>query len=122
MRVRHFAPGTVIHIGLKVLNQRAIAPDIERLSAVADGQNGLLKVECILQQELIDARAGWIGLTALRNSILAKSLRINIKSTTRQENPLHSKKQPSYAVLPFMQGNDHWGYADGMQGGKVGGQ
>jgi hypothetical protein len=120
MGIDDFATGAVIHLGLDVLNERAVAPDIERLSAVADSKNGLLEVECVLQQELIDGGAAGVGLAALGDWIFAKSLRIDIETAAGQQDPLNTEKQPCDAVRSLVQGNNNGGYTGGVEGSKVG--
>ena len=119
MGMDDFATGAVIHLGLDVLNERAVAPDIERLSAVADSKNGLLEVECVLQQELIDGGAGRVGLTTLGDWIFAKPLRVNVKAAARKQDALNTLEEAGDAVLAFVQGNDDGGNTRRVECGKI---
>jgi hypothetical protein len=84
--------GTVIdrsvEYGFEVLNQSAIAPDVECLRSVADGEDRLTEVERVLQEELIDSGTGRISGAALSDSIFIKPLRINIIAATWQQDTM----------------------------------
>jgi hypothetical protein len=43
----------------------AAAPDVEGLGALADGEDGLVEVEGVLDEELVDGGAGGVGVAAL---------------------------------------------------------
>jgi len=122
MSMGNGAARLMIHRSLQVLDQGAVAPDVERLRAVADGENGLLEIECILQQELVDGRAAGVGLATLWDRIFAKSLRVHIEAASRQQDALNPAKQPGNAVRPLVQRDNDGGYACGVKGGKIGGQ
>src|SRR5664279_5725058 len=126
MRVDHIATRQVIHWGLEhcfqVLNEGAIQPDIQRLCAVTNAEDGLAEVEGILQEKLIDGRAIWISAPTLRDSWLIKSLWINIISASRQQDPLRAGKQTRHAILTLMQRNDDGCRSGGLKCGKVGRQ
>src|SRR5580658_541907 len=98
MSMGNGTPRLMIHLGLDVLDQCAVAPDVERLGAVADAKNGLLQVEGILKQEFIDSSAGGVGLTALRDRIFAKSLWVYVIAAAGQEDALNPAKQSSDAI------------------------
>ena len=83
---------------------------------MADGQNRLVQVEGILQQQLVHRGAGRVGLTALGDRIFAISLRVHVESAARQQNPLHPGQQPGHAVLALMQRNNHRRGAGGIEG------
>jgi hypothetical protein len=122
MSVGNSATRLMIHFGLDVLNKRAVAPNVEGLSTVADGKDRLLEVEGILEEKLIDGGAGWICVPAFGDSSFTKSLRVNVEEATREQNTLNAVKQPCDAVRALVQGNDDGGDTDGMKGGKVGRQ
>ena len=48
MRIKNAAAWAVVYWRFQILNEGAAAPDIQRLRAMADGQNGLLEGEGIL--------------------------------------------------------------------------
>jgi hypothetical protein len=116
------ATGAMIHLGLYVLNQGAVAPDIEGLGAVADGEDGLLEVEGVLKQDFIDSGTSWVGWAALRNWIFAKSSWVDIETTAGQQDALNAAKESDYAILALVQRNNDWGHAHGVEGGKIGRQ
>jgi hypothetical protein len=116
------ATRAMIHLSLEVLNQGAFAPDIERLGSVADGKNGLLEVEGILQQKLIHGSAAGISFATLRDWVFAKSSWIHIEAAARQQDALNSAEQPSDTILAFVQWNDDGGHTRRVEGGKIGGQ
>src|SRR5580698_3231654 len=65
MSLCHSAAGTVIdrcaNLARDVLDQSAAAPDVQRLRALADGEDGLVQVKGILDQQLVDSRAIGVG-------------------------------------------------------------
>ena len=75
----------VIHGGFQVLHQRAAAPDIERLEAIADSEQGLIQIRSILQQQLVDGFARRVGGGAIRVGFFAVFLRINIGGAAWQQ-------------------------------------
>jgi hypothetical protein len=87
---------------------------------MTDRKDGLLEVEGVLQQELIDGGAAGVGLAALGDWIFAKSLRIDIETAAGQQDPLNTEKQPCDAVRSLVQGNNNGGYTGGVEGSKVG--
>src|SRR5277367_1899595 len=105
MGLVNIPPGLVIDRSLQVLNQGAIAPDIESLNAVTDSKDRLFKIERVLQQKLIHRRAAWVGFLALRNSLLAIRLRIDVVGASRQQNAMYSRKQASHSILALVQWN-----------------
>ena len=84
------APLAVIDGSFQVLHQRAIAPDVQGLSAVAERQDWLEQTESVLKQQLIDSGASGVRLAALGNSIFAISLRVHIETAAGKQNSLHS--------------------------------
>ena len=122
MRLDHLAAGAMIDRGLQILNQRAVAPDIQTLSTVADGQDRLVEVEGVLKQQLIHGGPGRVGLAALGNWIFAKSLWVNIVAAARQQDSLHPDKQLGDAILALVQGNDNRRSPGGFKRSKVGWQ
>ncbi len=62
----------------EILHECAAAPYVEDLDAEADGEDGLVEVVCILEEELIDVFAGRVGGGALGNWVLAVLLGIDV--------------------------------------------
>jgi hypothetical protein len=122
MGIDDFATGPMIHLGLDVLNERTVAPDIERLGTVAYTKDRLVEVEGVLKEELINGSTGGIGIAALRDWVFAESSWIHIETATRQQNALNSSKQPGNAIWALMQWNNDGGNARRVEGGKIGGQ
>jgi len=51
----------VIDGGLEVLDERAVEPDVQGLHSAADGEDGLVETEGVLEEKLVDGGAGWVG-------------------------------------------------------------
>jgi hypothetical protein len=109
----------VIDSGLQILNQRPIQPDIQILHAVADGENGLVEVEGVLEQELVNGGSGRVGLTTFWNSIFSVSLWIDIKLAAGQENTLNPREQTGDTIRALVQGNDDRRSTCRTKGGQV---
>ena len=114
MGIGDAAARAMVHCGFEVLNERTVAPDVERLGAMAYGKNGLLQIEGILKQKLINGGAGWVCLAAFWDRIFAKSLWVHIEATAGQQDSLNAAKQPGDAIGPFMQRNNDGGDAGQM--------
>ena len=112
----------VLSDGFEVLDERAVAPDVERLRAVADGEDGLVQVEGVLQQELIDGGAAGIGGAALGDAGLAKPLRINVKAAAGEQNAVDAGEQAGDAVLALVEGHEDGRGSGGVEGGDIGRQ
>jgi hypothetical protein len=83
------APGGMIdRHGGEILNQGSSAPDIQRLGSETDGQEGLIEVMGILDQEFVNVLTRWIGGIALRNRILAVLLWVYIRRRAGKQNPM----------------------------------
>jgi hypothetical protein len=122
MGLNDLPAGAVIDGGLQVLNQGAVAPYIQRLGAVADGEDGLLEVEGVLEEELVNGSAGGVRLAALRDWIFAKSLWVHIVKAAGEQNSLGSEEEPGNAIRALVKRNNNGGCARGVEGGKVGRQ
>ena len=70
------------------MNQRAPAPDVEDLDAEADGEDGLVEIVGVLEEELIDVFARAVGGSALGDRILAVFLRVYVSWTAREKDGL----------------------------------
>ena len=97
----------VIDSCLQILHQRSIQPHIQALCAVTDSQDRLVQIEGILEQQFVHGGAGRVRLAALWNRIFAISLWVNIESAARQQDSLHPRQQPCYAVLTFVKWNNN---------------
>ncbi len=65
MSFEHGTARSVVDLGFtcggQILNKGAVEPDVETLSAVADGENGFVEIEGVLQKQLLDGFTGWVG-------------------------------------------------------------
>ena len=69
MSFEDFATGGVVDgadevlfdLGGDVLDDCSAAPDVEGLRSVADGEDGFVEVEGVLDEEFVDGGAGWVG-------------------------------------------------------------
>ena len=68
----------VLHRGLDVLDERAVAPDVQRLRAVADGEDGFAHTVRVLEKQLIDIVACRIRRGRAGMGRFAVLLRIDI--------------------------------------------
>jgi len=86
---------------------------------VADGENGLVEVEGVLEQELVNGGSGRVGLTTFWNSIFSVSLWIDIKLAAGQENTLNPREQTGDTIRALVQGNDDRRSTCRTKGGQV---
>jgi hypothetical protein len=86
---------------------------------MTDGQDGLVEIEGILEEQLIDGGAGWVCLTALGDWIFTIALRIHVESAPRQKNSLHGGEQTGDAILPLMEWNKDGCGAGGTKGSQI---
>ena len=78
----------MLHRRLDVLHECAVAPDVQRLGAVADGEDGLAHTVRVLQKQLIDVVACRIGRGGAGMSGLAVLLRIDIGGRAGEQNAI----------------------------------
>ena len=71
MRLNDFTAGPVIHGRFQILNERTAAPHVQRLRAVANGEDGLAKIERVLKKKFVGDGAG--GVVRLRTPELRDS-------------------------------------------------
>jgi hypothetical protein len=87
-----FAAGLVIDLGVKdgleILNEGAVAPDVEALQALADAEDGLVQVEGVLKEKLVDGGAGGIGGTAGGDGLFSVALGVDVETAARKKNSL----------------------------------
>jgi hypothetical protein len=119
MGVEDRASRTVIHLGFEVLNQRAAAPDVECLRAVADGEDGLVEVKGVLQEELIHRRTGDVGFAALGDWNFAISLRVNVIAAAGEKDSLNPEEQPGDPILALMERYEDGCDPDGVEGSEI---
>jgi len=121
VRIHNSSSGCVIDLciqyRLQILNERAVQPDIQCLSTVADRQDRLVEVECILQQQFIDCGSAGIGGAAGRDPLFAVVLRIHIKTAPRKKNALGSGEEARNPILALMERDDDWSHAGGLECG-----
>jgi len=86
-----------------MLNQRAVAPDVQVLDSVADAEDWLVQVEGILKQKLVDRRPAGVIRGTLRNSVLAKSLRIDIVRASGEQDTVDPGQQPGHMILALIE-------------------
>jgi len=88
-----------------MLDESPVAPDIQGLCAVADGEDGLVQAECILEEELVDGCPAGVGLAALGDAIFAISLWVDVIAAAGEQYSLYSGEQPGHAILALVQGH-----------------
>ena len=86
---------------------------------MANGQNGLVEVKRILQEQLVHSRTAWICLPALRDAIFAISLWVNVITAAGQQDALNSQQQPGNAILALVKRNKNRSDSRGMECGKI---
>jgi len=73
--------------GFEILNEGAVAPDIEGLCAVADGEDWLVEIEGVLEQELVDGGSGSVGRAAGGDGFFTVALRATSKPLPGRRTP-----------------------------------
>jgi hypothetical protein len=79
VRFYNLTTGPVVDAGLQILDERTVHPYVQALCAVTDCEDGLVKVEGLLQEQFVHCCAGDIGFSALWNGIFTVSLWVNVK-------------------------------------------
>jgi hypothetical protein len=82
------AGGVVDGENVEMLNQRTATPDVQGLGAEADGEDWLVEVMGVLDEEFVHVLAGWVGRGTLRDRLLAVFVGVDIRRAAREENPL----------------------------------
>jgi hypothetical protein len=72
----------------EVLDQGSSAPDVERLEAEADGEDGLIEVVGVLNEEFVDVFPGVVGGRALGDGVLAVFVGIDVGWAAGEEDRL----------------------------------
>ena len=106
MGFQHGAAGAVVDCGSdlrgNVLDQRAPAPDIKGLNALADGENGLVEIKGVLEEELVDGCAVSVGALGLGDGRLAVFLGVDVGGTSGQEDSVAGGEDFRYALGCFV--------------------
>jgi hypothetical protein len=119
VRIKHGAAGAVVDRRFDVLDKRPVAPDIQGLCPVADGEDWLVEIECVLQHELINGCTSGIGFATLWNWFFAILLWVDIITASREQNSLNSTEQLDDTVLTLVEGDDDGNRPDRVEGGKI---
>src|SRR5277367_5917652 len=82
------ACGVVYRKDGEILNESAAAPHIEELNAEADGEDWLVEVVGVLDEEFVNIFAEAVGWGALGDGLLAVFLWIDVCWTTGEEDSL----------------------------------
>jgi hypothetical protein len=104
---------------LEILNERAFAPDVESLGAVADGKDGLVEIERVLEQEFVDGGAGRIGGAAGGDGFFTVTFGVDIEAASGQKHTLRSSEQAGNALGGFVEGNDDGVGTGRLEGSKI---
>jgi hypothetical protein len=72
----------------EVLYERSAAPGVEDLDAETDGEERLVEVVRVLEEEFVDVFAGWVGGCALGDGIVAVLVRVDVSSAAGKEDGL----------------------------------
>ena len=93
MRFDHIAAGLVIDGRFQILNERTAAPHVQRLRAVADGEDWLAKIEGVLQEQFIGCSANGIVGSAPWSSRFAIARGIDVVAAARQQNTVDAGEE-----------------------------
>ena len=89
MRDRNRAACGVVHRDRRqVLYQRSATPHVHRLGSEADGEERLVKVVRVLDQEFVDVLARRVGGIALRDGLVAVLVRIDVGGRAGKQDAL----------------------------------
>ena len=105
-----------------VLNQGAVEPGVKGLEALADGEDGLVEVEGVLEEEFVDGGAGIVGRGGVGAGGFAVFLGVDVGGGAGQEDALDGGEDFGDALRGFMEGNDDGCGAGGDERVKVLGQ
>ena len=86
---------------------------------MANGEDRLVKIECVLQQKLVDGGPGSIHLAAFWNRIFAISLRVHVEAAARQKYPADPCQKGCNPILTLVKGDDYRRSPNSLKGGQV---
>jgi hypothetical protein len=98
------AGGVVDGEDTEVLNESTAAPDVENLDAEADGEDGLVEIVGVLEEELIDVLARVVRGGGFGDGFVAVFVGIDVGGATGEENGLAGVNEI---------GNSGWGSSEG---------
>ena len=119
VRLDHFPARLMVYPCLQILNQGPIAPDIQGLRSVTNGEDRLVKIECVLQQQLVNRGSRAIDLATLWNRIFAISLWVYVEAAARQHYPADPCQKRCNPFLRLMKGDDDRCSPDCFEGCQV---
>ena len=124
MGIGDAATGAVIDGGAddggQILDEGAVAPDIEGLCAMADAEDGLVQIEGVLEEELVDGGAGGVVGAAGGDRGFAVALGIDIEKTAGEEDAVGGGEEFGDAIGALVERDEDNGCSCRLQGGDVG--
>jgi len=114
-----FACGVVDGHGGEVLDEGSAAPDVEGLQAEADGEDGLVEVMGVLNEELVYIFAGGVGGAALGDGVLAVLLGVDVGGAAGEEDGLAGVDEVGCFGGGGGEGDRDWLAAAALDGGSV---
>lgn len=102
-----------------VLNQGASAPGIEALQTLADGEDGLVEIEGVLEEELVDGSARCVSGRGFGLPGGAVFLGVDVGGAAWEKNSLHCGEDASDALRRLMERDGDWGGSGRAQGVEV---
>jgi hypothetical protein len=85
-----------------VLNEGAAAPDVEGLGALADGEDGFVEIEGVLDEELVYGGAVGVGAFALGDGGLAVFLGVDVGGAAGEEDSVAGGEDFGHALRGFV--------------------
>ena len=108
--------------GGDVLDQRAVAPDVEGLDALADGEDGFVEVEGVLDEELVDGGAVGVWGRAVGVAGFAVFLGVDVGWAAGEENALSRREDFCDALWGLVERDGDGGRSSGVESVQVLGQ
>ena len=106
--------------GGQVLNEGAVAPDVEILHALADAEDGFMEVEGVLEEQLVDRGARGVGGIAGGDRSFAVALGVGVETAAGKENAVGGGEEFGDAIGALVEGDDDGDGAGGVERGDVG--
>ena len=119
MRLNNFASRLVIHGRFQILNERPAAPHVQRLRAVADGEDRLAMVECVLKKNFVSDGAGGVVRCGFSRGGFAVERRIDVVAAARQKNAVYTREELCDAFARIGERYDDRLGAGGLDGFKI---